>query len=180
MLRDAVSFGPVSDWGSSGPSVDGGRCWTKNGAEVCEVVGVAGEDVLAEADGGDDEVGVDDVGGSGLGEELADWASVVEWVDHDGFEEGGKAGLAGSGAPYLCQHGVGGVECSLGLGCGCDKGVGCSFAAIDGDEESCVKDHRPYRSAMAATSSSSIGPCSESQSARNERRAFWRLRSAAR
>ncbi len=127
---------------------------------------------MAEADGGDHEVGVDDVSGSCLGKELTDWAAVVEWVDHNGFEEGRKAGLAGSGSPDLCHHGVGGVKRSVGSGCGCHECVGCSFAAIDGDEEPCVEDHRPYRSAMVATSSSSIGPCSASHSARNERRAF--------
>jgi len=106
-----------------GPGVDCGCCWAKGGGESIEVVGVAGEDVVVESHGADDEVGVDDVGGSGLGEEVADGSSVVEGVDGDGVDEGGEAGLSWT-SPDLGYDRVGGVERSPGTACGSQEGVG--------------------------------------------------------
>ena len=45
----------------SWPWVDGGGCGAQYGAERGEVVWVAGEDVVVETNGGDHQVGVDDV-----------------------------------------------------------------------------------------------------------------------
>lgn len=46
---------------ASWPRVHGRSCWAQRLAERGEVVGVAGEDVVADAYGGDHEVGVDHV-----------------------------------------------------------------------------------------------------------------------
>lgn len=93
----------------SGPGVDGGCCGAEWGGELGEVVGVAGEDVVAEPEGADDEVGVDDVGGSGLGEEASDGVSVVERVHRNGLDEGSEACLSWV-SPDLGQDRVGGVQ----------------------------------------------------------------------
>ena len=77
----------------------GGR--SERCAKRHEVVGVAGQDVVAEPNCGDHQVGVDDVCCSGLTEELSDWPAVIERVDRDGFEECSESGLSGTVAPYL-------------------------------------------------------------------------------
>ncbi len=61
-----VSTGSIRCWwlsvcDGSGPGVDGGGGWAQHGRERREVVWVAGEDVVAETEGGDHQVGVDDV-----------------------------------------------------------------------------------------------------------------------
>lgn len=117
--------------GVSRPGVDRGGGRSERGAKRCEVVGVAGQDVVARANGGDHQVGVDDVCCFGLSEELSDWAAVIEWVDRDGLEECGKSGLSGSVAPYLPDDGVGGVQSGLGSACGGQECAGALISPVD-------------------------------------------------
>lgn len=121
--------------------MDGGCCRAEWGGESGEVVGVACEDVLAEPDGADDEVGVDDVGGSGSPEEASDRSSVVERVHRNGLDEGTEACLSGV-SPDLGQDGMGGVQRGFGAAGGSEEGMGVLLAAVDGDEEAGVQDHR--------------------------------------
>ncbi len=63
-------FGPLSDTlvgrrGPSGPRIDCWGCGTQWSGQGCEIAGVAGEDVVVQAERADDEVGVDDIGGVG-------------------------------------------------------------------------------------------------------------------
>ena len=121
-------------------------CWgcrAQHGAERREVIWVPGEDVVAEAYGSDYQVGVDDVGCSGLSEKLSYRAAVVEGMDRDGLEEGREAGLAGPVSPDLSEHWFGGVKSGLGSSGGGHESVGGPFASVDGDEESGVEDHSP-------------------------------------
>lgn len=166
--------------GVSRPGMDRGGGRSECCAERREVFWVAGQDVVAQANGGDHQVGVDDVCCSGLSEELSDLAAVVERVDRDGLEECRESGLSGSVAPHLPDDGVGGVESGFGSACSGQERVGGLITPVDGDEEPGVENHRSYRSAIAATSSSLTGPCSVSHSARKALRAFRRFRSAAR
>lgn len=85
------SFGSVDS--GSRPGMHGWGCRAQRRAERGEVVGVAGEDVVADAYGRDHEVGVDYVSCPGLSQELSDRAAIVERVDRDGLEERGEAGL---------------------------------------------------------------------------------------
>ncbi len=86
----------------------GGRA--EHGRQRGEVVWVAGEDVVAQPQCNDHQVGIDDVCGLGLGEKAANGTAVFEGVDSDGLEECREACLAGSISPNLSNDRVRGVE----------------------------------------------------------------------
>jgi len=119
-------------------------------------------------------VSIDDIGCVGLGKKAPYRTGVVEGVDGDGLQECRQSGLSRPVSPDLGYDGVGGVECCLGSLCCCEEDTGAVLAAVDGDEESGIKNHRPYRCAMAVISSLAIGPASASHSARKEDRSRWR------
>jgi len=148
-----------------------GAQWSGEGREI---FGVAGEDVVSQTECTYDEVSVDDIGCVGLGKEPPHGPGVVERVDGDGLQECRQSGLSRSVSPDLGYDGVGGVERCLGSLCGCEEDTGAVLAAVDGDEESGIKNHRPYRWAMAVISSVPSGPASASHSARKEDRSRWR------
>jgi hypothetical protein len=109
-VREPPSPG-ASDGPASGPGVDGRGGGAEHRGEGRDVVRVTGEDVVAEADGADDQVGVHDIGGPGLGEKASDGPAVVEGMNGDGFQEVGQAGLTRAVTPDLGDDGVCGVQC---------------------------------------------------------------------
>jgi len=154
--------------------VDRWGCGTQRSGEDREIFGVAGEDVVSQTECTYDEVCVDDIGGVGLGKETPHGPGVVERMDGDGLQERRQSGLSRPISPDLGYDGVSGVERCLGsLRC-CEENTGAALAAVDGDEESGVKNHKPYRWAMAVISSLPSGPASASHSARKEDRSRWR------
>ena len=64
-----------------------------------EVAGVAGHDRGLVPDGGNDDDGIHDVGGTGTGQDRADLPTIVERVDGDPAQELGKARLTVATAP---------------------------------------------------------------------------------
>lgn len=111
---------------------------------------------------------IDHVGCAGVVEEAPDGPTVVEWVDLYGSQEASQAGLPCSVAPDLADHRLRGAE-----GDGLIKqDQGCPLAALSGDEDAGVEDHRSSRwRRMASRSESVTGPSSASQSASNSARA---------
>ena len=67
-----------------------------------------------------------------------------------------------------------GGNMDIGSGGGLEERVCGSLAPVDADQEPCIEDHRPYRSAIAATVASSGGPSLAPQAVRNDRSASWR------
>ena len=89
--------------------MDRGAGRSERSAERREVVWVSGQDVVAQTNRSDHQVGVDDVCCFGVTKELSDRAAVIEWVDLDRLEECRESGLSGSVAPYLPYDRLSGV-----------------------------------------------------------------------
>ena len=146
-----------------------------------DVVGVAGEDVMSEADGADDEVRVDDIGCLGSGEQAADGPTVIEGVDRDCLQESRKACLTRGVSPDLGDDRMCGVQRSSGDRSAAARNVWAVFSLRS------IEMRKPASRITARIGQpsprcpwSSIGPSWASQSATKERRASCRRRSAAR
>jgi hypothetical protein len=90
--------------------MDDRGCRAEHRCQGRDVVWVAGEYVVAEADGADDEMGVCDIWSVGLGEQAADGPTVIEGMNGDGLQEGRQAGLTLAVSPDLGDNGVCGVQ----------------------------------------------------------------------
>lgn len=110
------------------------------GGEQLEVVHVAGQDRFAAAGGHDNEVGVDDVAGTGVRQQVSDFGSVIEADNDDCLQESREACLPGTITPHLRHNWVCRREWRLVDERGGEKHLRRVFTSIDGDEESGVKN----------------------------------------
>lgn len=97
--------------GLSGPGVNGRRCRAKCGCDPSEIIGIAGENVVAKPEGTDCQVCVDHIAGRCLSQELTNRSAVIESVDGDRLEKCPETSLTRT-SPHLCNDWSGCVECS--------------------------------------------------------------------
>ena len=89
--------------------MDSGASGPKEFNDSAELVGVSGEDAVAETSGDHDEVRVDNISGPGEREKSAKRSAIVERVDRDGLQKHGEPCLGNAVSPHLGDNRMGGV-----------------------------------------------------------------------